>query len=219
MTLRRRARSCRPALFALVLVVVAGGCSSPNPLKPGADSSAGSGQGSATGDGDVTVTTGTGGTGSTVIGVEVAPADTVPPAPFEGFRTVRVRITMPDGTVREWCLLLADTDERRSRGLMDVTDLAGYPGMAFSWGGREVSAAFYMFRTRIPLSIGYVAADGTFLGANDMEPCTASSASDCPVYPPPAPFATAVEVPRGGLGDLGLVPGARLEVLGPGCRP
>jgi uncharacterized membrane protein (UPF0127 family) len=190
------------AVIATVVTLLAASCTSPNTLKPGVD-----------GDAATTVL------GPATTDATSTTVDVDPPEPFRQFRSISVRITLADGTTRELCLLLADTDDRRSRGLMEVTDLAGYSGMVFSWGGEAVTSAFYMYKTKLPLSIAYFGADGAFLGSNDMLPCESSNASECPIYPPPAAFTTAVEVPLGELPGLGIGPGSTFTDLGVGCRP
>ena len=62
-----------------------------------------------------------------------------------------IAVTDAEGKVVGWCLLLADTPERRQRGLMEVTDLQGYPGMLFTWT-EDSSNSFYMRNTPTPLS-------------------------------------------------------------------
>ena len=47
-----------------------------------------------------------------------------------------------------------------------------------------------------------------------MAPC--ADRPDCPTYPAGRPFRYALEVPRGGLAQLGVGPGAQLAV-GAGC--
>ena len=47
-----------------------------------------------------------------------------------------------------------------------------------------------------------------------MEPCVAEP---CPSYPTPADFVVAIEVPQGGLADLGIAAGSVLELLAEGC--
>jgi uncharacterized membrane protein (UPF0127 family) len=145
------------------------------------------------------------------------PVPSTAAAPFEMFGTVSVTVRLPDGSTREWCLLLADTELRRARGLMEVTDLAGYDGMAFRFGA-PTQTAFYMFRTVRPLSIAFHDAEGRFVSAADMEPCPSGDPGACPLTGAAAPYTDAVEVPRGGLTRLGLVPGSQLDFAGP-CRP
>lgn len=138
---------------------------------------------------------------------------------LDGFEEVTVTVTAPDGTTREWCLLLAATPEARERGLMFVTDpsLGGYDGMLFSFD-EDGSGGFWMKNTRLPLSIAYVDADGAIVSTADMAPCP-DGTERCPGYPPDGPYRYAVEVVQGRLDDLGLEGDARLEIGGRSCAP
>jgi hypothetical protein len=140
------------------------------------------------------------------------PADRVP---FDEFGEVAIAVTAPDGTVTGWCVLLADTDTQRQRGLMENTDLQGYAGMLFVWN-EDSESSFYMRNTPTPLSIAWVNADGELVSTADMAPC--DDVEGCPLYPADGPYRFALEVPRGGLDDLGLVEGSTLAVGG-SCAP
>ncbi len=150
-----------------------------------------------------------------------APDDSTAAAPTdgalpEGFTTVTARITEADGDVCEVCLWLADSAEERSRGLMGVTDLGDAAGMAFVF--EEASqGAFYMYRTPMPVSIAWVAPDGSFVGSADMTPCLDTPSQDCPRYRPEQSYDLAIEVFDDGTGDalaaLGIGPGARVELV------
>ena len=146
-----------------------------------------------------------------------------PPGPadrelLDGFGEVAIAITNPDGSVKGWCVLLA---EQRQRGLMEVTDLAGYAGMLFVWAD-DSSSSFYMRNTPTPLSIAWIDAVGRIVSTDDMEPC--GDIPTCPLYTPEGSYRFALEVPKGhaarpGAGrargaDLGLVEGATLKVGG-----
>lgn len=108
------------------------------------------------------------------------------------------------------CLLLAQTPDERSRGLMEVTDLAGYPGMLFVFPS-DSSGPFWMRNTPTPLSIAFLDADGSVVSVADMEPC-ADDEPTCINYRADGPYRFAVEVPQGHLADLGLAGDARLVV-------
>ena len=108
------------------------------------------------------------------------------------------------------CALLAATERQRAQGLMRVTDLKGYPGMIFRFS-QDSQAAFHMKDTPMPLSIAWFAADGALVSTADMAPCLEGN---CPVYSAAGPYRYALEVPQGKLGELGIVPGARLELVG-----
>jgi uncharacterized protein len=124
--------------------------------------------------------------------------------PLDGFDEVAVSI---DGESQR--LLLAQDDEQRARGLMEVTDLEGYPGMLFVYPG-ESSGSFWMRNTPTPLSIAFLDPDGRIVSTTDMEPCV--DEPECPLYAADGPFLAAVEVPQGELDDLGLTGDARLEI-------
>jgi uncharacterized membrane protein (UPF0127 family) len=139
-----------------------------------------------------------------------------PPGPadrelLDGFGEVAIAITNPDGSIKGWCVLLAETAEQRQRGLMEVTDLAGYAGMLFVWAD-DSSSSFYMRNTPTPLSIAWIDAVGRIVSTEDMEPC--GDIPTCPLYTPEGSYRFALEVPKGRLGELGLVEGATLKVGG-----
>jgi uncharacterized membrane protein (UPF0127 family) len=137
--------------------------------------------------------------------------------PLAGFGQVAATITAADGTTCDVCLLAAETDAQRARGLMEVTDLGGYDGMVFVYAD-EVPGSFWMRNTPMPLSIAYFDGDGELVSTVDMDPCEDSP--DCPSYPPDAPFAFALEVPQGGLEEVGVVgdPGeVSIELTGRDC--
>ncbi len=101
---------------------------------------------------------------------------------------------------------VADTDERRSQGLMGVTDLGGLDGMVFVLPEPSVSG-FWMKNTLIALDIAFFATDGSLLGVEAMEPCMSDP---CPTYGVEQPWQWAIEVPAGRFDDL--PPEARLDV-------
>ena len=130
----------------------------------------------------------------------------------EGFTTVTARITEVNGDVCEVCMWLADNADERGRGLMGVTDLGDAAGMVFKFDAPLVGS-FYMFQTPTPLSIAWFAPDGGHVGSADMAPCLDTPAGECPLYSPGAEYDLALEVFEGGLANLGVGPGARLELL------
>ena len=131
----------------------------------------------------------------------------------EGFASIAAQVTEADGTVCDLCLWLADTDAQRQQGLMFVTDLGGADGMAFRYPSPR-TGAFWMKNTVMPLSIGFYGADGAFLGAFDMEPCTADP---CPTYPTAPDFLIAIETTQGNLANLGIGPGSTLTLTDLPC--
>ena len=130
----------------------------------------------------------------------------------EGFSTVTARITETGGQTCEVCVWLADSPEERGRGLMGVTDLGGAAGMVFLFD-EPVAGSFYMFQTPTPLSIAWFSPTGDHAGSADMAPCLDTPAGECPLYSPGSEYDLALEVFEGGLVDLGVGPGSRLELI------
>jgi uncharacterized membrane protein (UPF0127 family) len=136
---------------------------------------------------------------------EAVTVPAVPRTPLEGFGETRITVRKADGGLLAWCLLLANTDVQRARGLMQVTDLKGYDGMLFQYGA-PVTEAYYMRNTPTPLSIAFIDGAGGLVSTADMAPCGDDPA--CPTYPAAGPFTAAIEVFQGGLPRLGIEPGA-----------
>lgn len=145
-----------------------------------------------------------------IVQATTADPDAVVP---DGFDRVQATVTKADGTVCELCLWLAATAEQRAQGLMFVTDLGEADGMVFRYDAPQ-TGAFWMKNTVLPLSIAFYAADGAYLGAFDMEPCTADP---CPTYPTMPDFTFAIETTQGGLPELGIDPGSTLELTDLPC--
>ena len=132
--------------------------------------------------------------------------------PLEGFGELAIAVERPGvAEVLAWCLLAAIDPQQRARGLMEVTDLQGYDGMAFVYP-EDSQNAFYMRNTPMPLSIAWIAADGGVVSTADMEPC--EDRDGCPTYGPGGAYRMAIEVPQGRLDDLGIEPGATVRQTG-----
>ncbi len=140
------------------------------------------------------------------------PADPrlAPRQPVEGFGEIAYSVNRMPSEKR--CALLAQTAEQRARGLMERKDLAGYDGMLFVFPA-DSRDSFYMKNTPLPLSIAWFDSSGRFVSATDMEPCL--DQPTCPLYSATGPYRYALEVPKGGLGELGVGPGATITVGGP----
>ena len=146
--------------------------------------------------------------------VVLAPSTTAEGGPVRtllaGFEEIPFRITTPDGRELDWCALLAATEAARARGLMQQRDLLGYDAMVFRFD-EPSRGGFYMFETVLPLSIAWFDEGGVYVSQADMDPCPEEDPGACPTFPPAAPALHALEVARGGLGALGVVPGSRLS--------
>ena len=142
------------------------------------------------------------------------------PVPGYGFGEVALVVVEPDGTRHVLCVMTAEDAAQRARGLMEVTDesLGGYDGMLFLFPV-DSTGGFWMRNTPMPLSIAYLSADGEIVSTTDMEPCEDSP--ECPSYPAGGSYRMALEVPRGRLDDVGVVPGATVRREGdcPAERP
>ncbi len=52
-----------------------------------------------------------------------------------------------------------------------------------------------------------------------MEPCIGGAPEECPRYQAGGPYASAIEVPQGGLDELLIAAGSRLDLLDAPCDP
>ena len=68
---------------------------------------------------------------------------------------------------------IADTEESRNQGLMNRKSIGEEEGMLFVFD-KESKVSFWMKNTEIPLSIAFIAADGTIRQIEDMEPFSLS---------------------------------------------
>ncbi len=91
---------------------------------------------------------------------------------------------------------VAQTPAQTARGLMYRSSMPEEAGMLFIFPS-ERSSGFWMMNTLIPLSIAYIAADGTIVTLRDMEPCSSDRercAREAEAYLPEAPYRYALEV-------------------------
>lgn len=142
-----------------------------------------------------------------------AGTETSDPVTPDGFDLVRATVTTADGEVCDLCLWVASTARERSRGLMGVTDLGDGDGMAFVYGAPH-TGSFWMKNTPLPLSIAFFDDRGRYVDAFDMEPC---AAEPCPLYPTAPDFLVAIEAEQGGLAELGIADGSRLDLTDLPC--
>lgn len=152
-----------------------------------------------------------------VLAASAACAGDEPSGTPDGFEARVAVVTAPGGVdSSERCLWIADTSDRRARGLMGVTDLGSADGMAFVHE-EPTTGRFWMKDTLIPLSIAFYDTDGMFMDVFDMEPCTATDPGDCPRYDTPAAYRIAVETRRGDAERLGLVGGSTIVITDRPC--
>ena len=96
---------------------------------------------------------------------------------------------------------------------MERRSLADSAGMLFLYDTTQPQdAAFWMFRTRIPLDIAYIDSTGVIRNIVAMEPCTAVLMKGCPTYPAGVPFRAALEVNKGYFQRHGVALGDRVAL-------
>lgn len=98
---------------------------------------------------------------------------------------------------------VADTDEKRQIGLMLRKEMAQHEGMLFVFDEPAIHC-FWMKNTLVPLSIAFLADDGSVVTIADMAPQTTDS--HCPAKP----VRYALEMNRGWFAKRGIKTGARL---------
>lgn len=126
------------------------------------------------------------------------------------FDSAMVRLVTAKDTLR---LLteLANTEDRKTLGLMERYHLADSAGMLFAYDSiQPATAAFWMFRTRIPLDIAFMDSTGRIETVSHMVPCTTTLAQGCATYPAGAPYRAALEVNAGYFARHGVAPGDRV---------
>jgi len=131
----------------------------------------------------------------------VSAPDAVTPA---GFESVLVSVMPIDGVSRELCMWVADTPERRSRGMMGATGFGEAEAMVFAQPAPS-TGTFWMKNTVISLDIIFIGADGRILNieANTVpyseEPRRAAGLA-----------AAVLELNGGRAAELGIVPGDKV---------
>jgi uncharacterized membrane protein (UPF0127 family) len=99
---------------------------------------------------------------------------------------------------------VANTPQLRETGLMGRTHLDSDAGMLFVFE-QKGTYCFWMRNTLIPLSIAFLADDGTIIDIQDMKPQTQT------FHCPRGPIRFALEVPQGGFRSKGIQLGMRVS--------
>jgi uncharacterized membrane protein (UPF0127 family) len=123
----------------------------------------------------------------------------------DGGATATIVVIGGEGVREELKVELARTAGERSRGLMFREELAEDGGMLFVYA-EDTEAGFWMKDTLIPLSIAFIAADGTILDIQDMEPLSEDT------HRPPEPYRYGLEVNQDWFREHGLGRGDRVEI-------
>lgn len=115
---------------------------------------------------------------------------------------------------------IAETPDQTEIGLMERDALPADEGMIFLFEQeRDSTAAFWMYRTRIPLDIAYLDDDGRIVAIRSMDPCGSRHPAGCATYPPGVPYWSALEVNRGYFSARGIGIGARISLHRGGGDP
>ena len=128
------------------------------------------------------------------------------------FDTATVRLASQHDTMR-LALELARDSAQKVMGLMERRQLGENAGMLFLYDSTQgKDAAFWMYRTRIPLDIAFLDSTGVVRAIVGMVPCTATLIEGCPSYPPNVPYRFALEMNAGFFAGHRIVAGDRLIV-------
>ncbi|MGM0450690.1 MAG: DUF192 domain-containing protein [Pseudomonadota bacterium] len=103
---------------------------------------------------------------------------------------------------------LAVTPDERQAGLSERSELARRSGMLFVYPREEgPDNSFWMYRTRIPLTILFLDGDGVVRSIKDMDPCLENTGSECDSHPAGVDHWMALEVNQGLPDALGITEG------------
>lgn len=103
---------------------------------------------------------------------------------------------------------LAVTPDDRQEGLSERPELARRSGMLFVYPREQgPDNSFWMYRTRIPLTILFLDGQGVVRSIQDMDPCLEDAGSECAGYPAGVDHWMALEVNQGLPDALGVSEG------------
>jgi len=101
---------------------------------------------------------------------------------------------------------IADTPERRQTGLMNRTRMPMNSGMLFMFE-EKAGHCFWMFSTKLPLSIAFIADDGKIVNIEEMQAETTNS------HCPKAPVRYTLEMNQRWFSDRVIGPGSVISGL------
>ncbi len=104
---------------------------------------------------------------------------------------------------------IADTDDRRAKGLMFIRELPEDTGMLFVFE-EEHHLSFWMKNTLIPLSIGFINAKGELVDIQEMKVATGVT---LPSYVSRKPALFALEMNKGWFSRRKIKLGAELKLI------
>lgn len=119
--------------------------------------------------------------------------------------TMELFIARSDGEQVGVAAELARSAEERSRGLMFRSSLADGEGMLFMYDA-DAPLVFWMKNTLVPLSIAFIAKDGTIAELHDMEPGSLRPVRSA------RSLRYALEAPQGWFARRGIAVGDALEL-------
>lgn len=107
---------------------------------------------------------------------------------------------------------VAEKPEQHAFGLMERDCLPEDHGMVFVFF-EDTTTGFYMYRTKIPLSIAFFDVDGEIVDIIDMDPCTSDQPAECEIYQPDSPYRGALEVNQGAFDRWGIGVGDSIRLV------
>lgn len=113
---------------------------------------------------------------------------------------------------------IADSDSKRSEGLMFIEKLPENTGMLFVFE-HEQPLGFWMKNTLIPLSIGFFDKNGKLFDIQEMKPASSLMSLDVPTYRSNGIALYALEMSRGWFEKHKIQKGAQLQIISKSDSP